>query len=35
MRQCLIEQNHLSNFKYADSPNEAWDLIKNFNDKTY
>jgi len=25
----LIEENHLSIFKYADSAEEAWDLIKN------
>ena len=29
----LIEKNHLSIFKYADSAKEAWDLIKKFNDK--
>ena len=28
----LIEENHLSIFKYADSAQEAWDLIKYFND---
>ena len=26
----LIEENHLSIFKYADSAEEAWALIKKF-----
>ncbi len=28
----LIEENHLSIFKYADSAEEAWNLIKKFSD---
>ncbi len=30
----LVEENHLSIFKYADSAKEAWDLIKDFNKKS-
>ena len=30
----LVEENHLSIFEYADSAEEAWDLIKNSNDNS-